>query len=464
MRAHAQAVTMLPVVVQNCMRNAAMPGVTVGAKNGGSGISEIHGHASIPLPRGMKAGDPVSLEVYDPTDVVLLFPLRGEGEHIPSGAGNYVEMHVIRTRDLTMLQNAACLAGVMALASHRATAPHHSRSTSPTFFQLAAFSPDEQNQAAPLGLINSAAADRVGFSVAQIEAAMAAFSSDPLTWKSVLLTAQIDFGNHDPFSTILSFGKTDVEFGIGWWGLRRGTLQTLLQQMRNADRAQFDAAMGDGLPFIEKLIAASGTDAIDMANRELVDSGSSSRIKALWNERFGQLGSNPTFQHIQFQNLQPWVDKARAVTAQYGLRSERGFAFVYDVLYSRGRVAEYARVKAAFGGFREKFGRDPDEAEKLLLLANLVKSRLGVHRRDELISRAYAFATGHGIVFGRGVDLDSDGLGMRDMRTGKPIVIREDKSITEKLLQGWLPDGVFGSPTDARPSTTLPPSTPQPST
>jgi hypothetical protein len=106
-------------------------------------------------------------------------------------------------------------------------------------------------------------AEAYGFSVDQLRAAMAQINGDGLAWKAILLTADLDFGNLDPFATAVAYGGPypDIQFGIGWWNFRRGTLQPVLAQMERSDPEKFGQAVGDGEELLNSLHNAKPTDA-----------------------------------------------------------------------------------------------------------------------------------------------------------------------------------------------------------
>jgi hypothetical protein len=47
------------------------------------------------------------------------------------------------------------------------------------------------------------------------------------------------------------------------------------------------------------------------------------------------------------------------------------------------------------------------------------------------------FALGEGEYNGRQLNLNDAGLGMRDFRTGTPLLLSSDKSIRKQLIAGW---------------------------
>jgi hypothetical protein len=133
---------------------------------------------------------------------------------------------------------------------------------------------------------------------------------------------------------------------------------------------------------------------------------------------------------------------ARQAMPPLGLRSERALAFSYDLIYNVGlQPLRRERVQPEFNAFERIYGRQPDEQERLLILANLATPSLPLPVRvlKVLRQRRLAFALGQGGVSGLEIDLDAAGLEMRDLASGVPIHLASDAVITQRLIGGWLP-------------------------
>lgn len=290
-------------------------------------------------------------------------------------------------------------------------------------------------------LVTDSAARELGFTRAQVDRALAQVTSDPLTWKAVLLTAEIEAGGRDPFGIALGNpGAGDIEFGIGFWSLRGETLQPVLKRMREADVEHFDRIMGDDRQAVIQWLDMSRDDASAFVRQRMLDR-SVFRVAEPWKSRFRALGAETAFQRVQMREMERlWVNRTRRVLPQLDLRSERAFAFVYDAMIQQGLSALTSlRVNAAFDGFEREIGRKPDEQEKLLLLANVASERTPVQLRNIVRERRLAFALGEGRVYGRRVNLLNAGFGMRDIGTGALVPLVNDRAVLQRLTDGWRP-------------------------
>src|SRR5215204_405671 len=59
-------------------------------------------------------------------------------------------------------------------------------------------------------------------------------------------------------------------------------------------------------------------------------------IQERWASYFRRLGEDPPFQRIQLRHVRPRMNTAADYARQFGLRSERGLAFMFDVVTQHG--------------------------------------------------------------------------------------------------------------------------------
>jgi hypothetical protein len=268
---------------------------------------------------------------------------------------------------------------------------------------------------------------------------------DRLAWKAILLTSLFEFGDRDPFSFVSGGAarEPDIEFGIGWWSLQRRTLQPVLRKMRSVDPQRFEAIMGDGLPLMMDIIEKPVAEAVELTKASLLGGERGRQVLEPWRSRFGRLGAWPAFQRVQFEEMQPWIERARSAGQALGLRSERAFAFLYDTIIQYGTGAVRAQVvQPHFDAFAREIGRMPDEQERLLIIANVVTSRVGVPALARFVrTRRLIFALGTGTFSGKPINLAEAGFAMTDIATGARIPLVNDEEIVRRLVDGWLPAG-----------------------
>ena len=327
--------------------------------------------------------------------------------------------------------------------------PAHSPAASPT---------NEELQKAAL----AAAALRFGLSVAEIKAAIASWGGDPLVWKLVLLTATIETGGTDPFPAIHATSQ-DLYFGAGSWSLSECSLQPLLLKLQNRDQKRFAEIMGADTQWLSKTLSGPcEVSSQAILKRILDDSG---HLQPTWRDRFRKLGYEHSFQRVQVDQMMPWMTSAQNAANALGLQSEQALAFCYDLAEAHGAntiIRQRQNLLMDVAAFQQQIGRQPDEQEELLMLANHFIQRDKESGRNSMftassIARATLLSQGEGVVFGTHYDLEDFGIGMQDAQTGADLPLNNDPTILQQLQDGWIPSA--GAPPPPRASQAGPPYT-----
>lgn len=454
------------------------------AGDGSTEVADASGRARIRLAIATKPGMRVTLQVVPPPDVVLISPWEGRAI-VPSfenESENFVDVIVAARKDKRVLEDASVITAVIAqsmretavptkpvppakptsgfsrpviqpviFVAQRGTQPAHGQGT----LAQTATQDDPANRADTARQrstrtalpITEAAAAALGLSRADIARALENWGVDPLTWKLIVLVGRLEFGDSDPFSSVV--GDIDgrgISFGPGWWNARDGSLQKLLTRFRAADRKRFDDTMADDREWMENWLVLSAPEALAAVRSHVLRGGGrTARVPEPWRSRFVDLGRHAPFQRIQLELMQPWVERARTIMQRAGLRSNRALAFVFDMTYNQGpSSAVWNALDADREAFTREVGRPPDEQETLLLVAQRAYRRAPEFVRKPIRARRLAFALGQGIVHGQTIDLDSAGFDLRGVDDGEPLPLSGDARTLERLKGDWLP-GVSGS-------------------
>jgi len=286
-----------------------------------------------------------------------------------------------------------------------------------------------------------AAARKVGLPVADIKAAIASWGGSSLAWKTMMMTASIEAGGTDPFLFVHATGN-DILFGAGSSSLRGCSLQPMLVKLRERDPQLFVSIVGkeDDEWLSNALLASCDASSSMLRERMLEASGA---LRHSWREKFRVLGYEPTFQHVQVDEITRSLQQAQAQATALGMTSNQAAAYFAYVATQAGASmipSQQQSFTQDVAAFKRQIGREPDEQEKLLLLANRIDARL------KTVSPAFtpvflakaAFLSGReGTVLGRSYDLDEFGLGLTDSRTCGEIPVHGDKQILAKLALGW---------------------------
>jgi uncharacterized protein YkwD len=307
----------------------------------------------------------------------------------------------------------------------------------------------------------AAAAQKYGFSVAEIKAAMVSWGGDPLIWKLILLTATIETGGSDPFPAIRATSK-DIYFGVGSWSLGDCTLQPVLLKFQTRDQKRFAEIIGPDTKWLSNTLSGPCEASSQAILKRVVDD--SGHLRPAWRARLRKLGYEHSFQRMQVDQMMLVMRSAQDATNTLGLQSEQALAFSYNVAEAHGAntiIRQRQNLSLDVAAFQQQIGRQPDEQEKLLMLANRVLQPAKDSGGNSMftasfIARATLLSQGQGEVFGTHYNLEECGIGMQDVQTGADLPLNNDPTVLQQLRDGWIPSE--GPPPAPRASQAGPPS------
>jgi uncharacterized protein YkwD len=273
-----------------------------------------------------------------------------------------------------------------------------------------------------------------GLSVQDVKGSIAVWGGDALVWGEIILTASIEASGTNPFPFVRT-AYQDIQFGSGTWGLRECSLQPVLLQFEQRDRRRFAEIIGADAEWLSKTMSGPCEASAKAALRAMLDD--SGHLSALWRSRFRDLGNEHSFQHVQVEQVDLEVTKARTLASALGLQSEQAVAFlaapaIRSLVSAAPKLGEsYLQVVA---NFTRQNGRPPGEQEKLLILRNKTIESWNEHHGNspramsDFMPVVNLFYDGSGMVSGRHYDLDDLGLGprgtqpCRESETSRPAI------------------------------------------
>jgi len=435
-------------------------GVKIGVEGGGGSpqISDQNGKARLALAKGTKPGTPVELQIGNQPsgiDVDILSPFQGQAFVLPfdNEQVNFLRVVLVRSGDLAALETGS---GNLALkaAAAKSSAEQQNKATKPSTKNYrrhpstVAFNsphlqtvslressspqgyadpacPDDAIQQAAL----AAAAHKFGLSVQDVKQSFAHWGGDEVVWGGLMVTASIETRGADPFSFVRSANQ-DVQFGAGIWSLRECGLQPVLLQFQQRDRKRFAEIIGTDSEWLSNTITGPCEASANAALPRMLDK--SGHLSALWSSRFQDLGDEPSFQHVQVEQVQLDVNKARTLAATLGLQSDQAVAFLAAPAV-RSLVSAVPKLRESYlqdvASFTRQNGGAPDERERLVILKNKMiefwKGQPGTspEATSNFVSLVNLLSAGTGMVSGRHYDLNEFGIGLRSAEA-----CRESKS------------------------------------
>ncbi len=302
----------------------------------------------------------------------------------------------------------------------------------------------KENAAADLqeaGIV--AAAKRFGLSVDDIKAAITYWGGTPLVWRTFMMTASIEAGGMSPFPFVHATGN-DILFGAGSSSLRGCTLQPLLRKFNERDHQSFAEILGkEDAEWINKALNAPCEASSSMILQQMLEGPGA--LRHSWREKFRQLGNNPALQHVQVEEMTRLLKQAQAQALAMGMTSNQAVAYSAYVATEAGPNMIPSQQQG-FGqdveAFKRQNGREPDEQEKLLMLANRVAAAAGCASppfNPVFLAKAALLSKGEGTVLGRHYDLAEFGIGLTDSQTGAEIPVHHSPETLPKLASGCVP-------------------------
>lgn len=424
------------------------PGVPIGAAGGGGSPqpTDQNGKARLKLAPGTKPSTWVTLLIGNrPNGIAVAFisPYDGRVRVPPfdNEQENRVLVELVRPGDKAMLETGTGMLAIHAamkasVSAQKKNAPNPSsqdfRRHRPTFefnpphLQTVSLrestSPKDYGNPPCLGeelkqAALEAAAQKFGLSVKDVQDSIAAWGGDALVWGEIMLTASVEAGGTDPFSYVRTANQ-DIQFGSGNWGLRDCSLQRVLLKFQQRDHERFAQIVGNDTEWLSKAVPGACEALADAALQRILDK--SGQLSALWRARLENLGSEPSFQHVQIQQVQLDVNEARSHASAFGLQSDQAVAF-FAAPAVRRLVTNAPTLRDNYlqdvASFSEHNGHPPDRRDRMLILKNrMIESRKGQpetspETTSNFVSLIDLFTDGSGTVSGRHYDLDDFGMG-----------------------------------------------------
>lgn len=421
--------------------------------------------ATLVLKGGPPGKDLVFISPYDDPARVRVPPFDNEQD-------NYNEVIVVNYGDKSMVESGSGRLAIEAtsVAAQKPAPKSQNRPMfgEPRFLTVALrLGNESRNESDTTGDLQEAgmlaAAKRFGLSLADIQAAIADWGGSRLAWKTNMMTASIEAGGTNPFPFVQATGN-DIVFGVGSWSLRGCSLQPLLLKFLERNRQRFAAIVGeDDSEWLSKTMSAPCEVSSNAALERMLEGPGV--LRRSWLEKFRELGNEPLFQHVQSDEKTHSLEKAQSDASALGLLSDQALALCSYVTTQLGPTAissqqeSFARDIAAF---KQQVGRDADEQERLLILANRTlkspKDGTAPQFTPVFLANVVLLSQGDGIVLGRHYNLDEFGIGLTDSRTGAKIPVHDDKEVLRKLAAGWIPS----RPDSSQKSTPASPASGQP--
>jgi hypothetical protein len=279
----------------------------------------------------------------------------------------------------------------------------------------------------------------------------------PAEEKALRITSTFETGKVLGFGGLTgNFDGQGLSFGLLQWNIGTGGLQPLLQEFARNHPQRFQAVFGPDAPRLRQILGQAHEEQLRFA-RSINDSHN--RIIEPWKSYFQRLENEPEFQKIQLRSARKRMNRAIQHARNFGLRSERGLALMFDqvtqsggawltctykpVCKRRARLIEERR-----GALQQTLGRPLTEHQLLEIIAHVVADTTSPKYQEKVRARKMTIVKGSGRVHGQNFDLARD-FGLTDQpweTTAANIPIPTSSSTSAPAGQaadGSIPGSLF---------------------
>lgn len=226
-------------------------------------------------------------------------------------------------------------------------------------------------------------------------------SSKPLVQRCVALTGSFETSAPPPgcFSGLTgNFDGQGISFGALQQNFGQGSLQPLLKKMIADHQSVIAAIFGDDFAELQNMLAM--TDKTQQVAWSVGKQQNGATVDQPWRGYFVKLGETPEYQAIQGDAAENVYQKGLKYCRQFGLKSERAAALMFDIVTQNGSinaaVAEQIADDFAKLSPNEPDGTPNDETPKLVIVANRRAEASNPQWVENVRARKLVIANGQG--------------------------------------------------------------------
>lgn len=242
--------------------------------------------------------------------------------------------------------------------------------------------------------------------------------SGGLDSRCLALTGTFETGRFAPdcFASMTgNFDGQGMSFGALQWNFGQGTLQPLLKEMVTNHPDVALSIFGASLNQLQQAISGSKDAALSFAAS--IQDQAKKTITDPWKQMFRSLGLTPEFQAIEVKGAATYYGKAVKLCTDYGFRTERGRALMFDICVQNGSISDTikALIVADFTKIPSSLSPEETEVAKMRIVANRRAEAANPKFVEDVRRRKLCIAEGKGVVHGITYDLAGQfGLGLRN--------------------------------------------------
>jgi D-alanyl-D-alanine carboxypeptidase len=286
----------------------------------------------------------------------------------------------------------------------------------------------------------------------------------PSEVKALRITSTFETGHSLGFGGLTgNFDRMGVSFGLMQWNIGSGSLQPLLWEFAQKYSQRFDVVFGSDAIRLRNLLQQFRQKTQDKNERKRImeeqmrfaisinhpncDPNKKSTYKFCklvepWASYFRRLEMDSAFQKIQIQQVRKSMNIAINQARQFGLKTERGLALMFDIVTQAGGawLIKKSRAKSIEQSrtlLQQKQGRSLTEREVLTIVTNVLADTSSSIWREDVRTRKMTIVNGYGVVHRRKFDLAKD-FGLSDL-PWEPLAKSQPEFLFENEITGFVP-------------------------
>jgi hypothetical protein len=242
-----------------------------------------------------------------------------------------------------------------------------------------------------------------------------AITKAPLEQRCLALTGSFETGQPPPecFAGLSGdFDGQGISLGVCQWNFGQGSLQPLLQEMDQAHSGIVDAVFQDHAAEFRAVLGESQDEQMTWA-RSIQDARND--VVEPWRGLLKTLCRRAEFQEVQTNHANKLLAAARALCAEFSVRSQRALALLFDIKVQNGSISDVVNAQIArdVAALTPSGNPDTDEVARLRIIANRRAEAANPKWVEDVRTRKLTIANGAGTVHGRVYDLQGQyGIGI----------------------------------------------------
>jgi len=234
------------------------------------------------------------------------------------------------------------------------------------------------------------------------------FLSSPMILRCLALTGSFETGSLQPdcfCGLVGDFDRQGISFGVLQWNLGQGSLQPLLQDAFEKHPDVCQSIFHEHFETVKSLGQAPRSEQLEFARSIQNHRG---QLNEPWRGMLKTLGRTSEFQTIQVDHASPIFQKAVQMCSEYGLRSERAVALMFDIITQNGGIGSVvkAQIQSDFSAI-VGLNHNDSEVAKMRSVANRRAAASKLEYVDDVRTRKLTIAEGMGVVHGINYDLEA---------------------------------------------------------